>query len=212
MNNHERVCDAITKYIHDNPEELHRVFSRDEVIKIYQNYYPNLKGSDVSPSDICWNRVNGKRITKDFQNWAHSLEYVVDVQYRLLGSDCNYSGIVYYRPKGYTEDMVFGVFENGKFTKVVSQRIVNLKRMLENALKNTDIKVKTEDNDIQLLRKEKICRILVEEEYYSIFPEDARWCSVSTFVYDKDMNYSNVDMPDECVGEVIRMIAWEKEK
>lgn len=125
-----KACDAITKYVDENGISGDSV-SRADVLKIVRKVYPEIKadGSNMSPSDICYNRCNGYQMTKDFAAWPHALEYSGRAQYRLLGSDYPYTGdVIWDRDK---EEIVFGSWFEGVFREYESDEQITVSEQAE---------------------------------------------------------------------------------
>lgn len=117
MNLFEKACEAITEYINEHEVERNRDKTRLEVIDIARKKYPEIKpdGSNMSPSDICYNYCNGYQMTKDFQNWPHALEKIDKATYRLLGVKYPYDGNVLWNNKKSGKTEIFGMWKDGKF-------------------------------------------------------------------------------------------------
>ncbi len=130
MNLFQKACKAIDEYIFDNSKSGDLIKSRQEVIDICRKKYPEItpNGSNMSPSDICYNICNGNRMTKDFRNWPHALEKIDDALYRLLGTGFPYRGpVTWTHSDGHIH--YFGFWENGNFEESYSEDIVNTEDM-----------------------------------------------------------------------------------
>ncbi len=125
MNNFEKACFALTEYITNNPDYKRKEVSRQKVLELVSDRYPEIKldGSNMSPTDICYNRCNGNQMTKDFQNWPHALEYVEKGVFRILGSNVQYTGNVIWN-KEKRNLFVFGEWYNGKFRRFLDEEII----------------------------------------------------------------------------------------
>ena len=117
MNLFEKACDAITEYLNEHQDEINRIKTRLEVIDIARKKYPEIRpnGSNMSPSDICYNYCIGYRMTKDFQNWPHGLEKIDRATYKLLGTNYPYNGTVLWNNKNTGKTESLGVWKDGKF-------------------------------------------------------------------------------------------------
>lgn len=71
----EKACEAITNYVQKYHGEDDLVKSWQEVIDLVRLSYPDIdpKGSNMHPSDICYNRANAMHKTKRFDKWPHAL-------------------------------------------------------------------------------------------------------------------------------------------
>ena len=113
----QTACDIITEYVQNNGIS-EKIWSRKEIIDLVRTKCPEVKedGSNMLPSDICYNRCNGYVMTKDFASWPHALYYVGKGEYRLLGSNYPFTGRVIWN-KEKVNYIVFGEWFNGKFTE-----------------------------------------------------------------------------------------------
>ena len=70
----EKACEAITNYVQKYHGEDDLVKSWQEVIDLVRLSYPDIdpKGSNMHPSDICYNRANAMHKTKRFDKWPHA--------------------------------------------------------------------------------------------------------------------------------------------
>jgi hypothetical protein len=66
----------------------------------------------VIPSDYCYNRWN-RLLAKNYRAF---FAYVGAGEYRCLGEHAKYSGLIYWRPRGHTDDIVVGERINGVAT------------------------------------------------------------------------------------------------
>ena len=124
MNLYEKACEAVTDFVHENGFVP---MTRKEVIALVRKRYPEITpdGSNMSPSDICFNRVNGKdnEMSKNFAAWPHALKYLGRNSYMLLGQDYVYTGQVLRKPNDQNgEILVFGEWFQGRFKEYNSEQ------------------------------------------------------------------------------------------
>ena len=92
----EKACEAITNYVQKYHGEDDLVKSWQEVIDLVRLSYPDIdpKGSNMHPSDICYNRANAMHKTKRFDKWPHALLMLDRATYQLVGQNYPYTGYV----------------------------------------------------------------------------------------------------------------------
>ena len=227
MNNFEKACKVLTDILKGDPNRIKNPLSRQAVIDIYSEVYPELNGSNCSPSDICWNRANGHQMTKDFQHWPHALEYF-DGDYKVIGSDVKYTGTVYYRPRGDKKDSVFGTYVNGIFhegaealnevqiDKMICSRRDDLIEGLRQKLKDMPVSVSFESNKVLVKFQEiLICGVSVEDKSYCIYNVSSEWADKTSYLCDEAGNdtwFYYLETIDECIGECYRLVFFEARK
>ena len=92
----EEACEAITDYVQKYHGEDDLIKSWREVIDLVRQRYPDIDpdGSNMHPSDICYNRANGMHKTKRFDKWPHALLKLDRASYQLVGKNYPYTGYV----------------------------------------------------------------------------------------------------------------------
>ena len=92
----EEACEAITDYVQNYHGEDDLTKSWREVTDLVRLRYPDIDpdGSNMHPSDICYNRANGIHKTKRFDKWPHALLNLDRATYQLVGKNYPYTGYV----------------------------------------------------------------------------------------------------------------------
>ena len=83
--------------------------------------------------------------------------------------------------------------------------------MVQNALQGISVNISGDDRKVMLSKNEmSLCNIHVEDEFYRITTGNKNWADNSKFVWTDEgteISYC-VDMPDECAGEVKRLVLF----
>ena len=161
----EKACMAITNYV-DKYGISNEVLSCKEVISIATAVYPEIKsnGSNMQPSDICYNRCNGNTMTKNFESWPHALVYLGADKYRLLGSDYPYTGEVFWKKSGESDEFIFGEWFEGEFKEYDS---CNQIKLSDKEAKEKDFIKKTDECSDQFAKegfdRESVVKIRINQ-------------------------------------------------
>ncbi len=101
MGIYEQIKDVMGTY------EVEDIVSAKEVLDAVVQKF-NVKRNSILLSDFCYNRTNDGI---DFNR--HIFEYLSPGQYKYLGENYKYSGLIYHKPKRQKKDMVVGRWEGG---------------------------------------------------------------------------------------------------
>ena len=82
--------------------------SSSQIKDMIQSAYPGTNRSSVIPPDYCYNRVNRGIPFRD-----HVFEYLGGNRYRVLGTNYDYEGIIYWREKHTNHDRPVGEWRKG---------------------------------------------------------------------------------------------------
>ncbi|HEL0822083.1 TPA: hypothetical protein TU246_002072 [Streptococcus equi subsp. zooepidemicus] len=158
---------------------------KDQLYAMVSEIYQINKNSFL-PADFCYNRTNE---SIDFEKHTHLFERLDDGRYLVLGEDYPYSGPVYYRRRGETEDSVRGIWTNGLYeegavvTDVIELRFNDLFEGVKNILKTIPATIAAEKNVVSVRFQELlVCGVSVEEEVYKIFNAFFKFSSIPTAV------------------------------
>lgn len=105
----EMITEVINDYVSSNG--ISSIMDNDQLYAMVSEVYQINKNSFL-PADFCYNRTNEGI---DFEKHTHLFERLDDGRYLVLGEDYPYSGPVYYRRIGKTEDSVRGIWTNGLY-------------------------------------------------------------------------------------------------
>ena len=105
----EMITEVINDYVSSNGTSS--IMDKDQLYAMVSEIYQINKNSFL-PADFCYNRTNEGI---DFEKHTHLFERLDDGRYLVLGEDYPYSGPVYYRRRGETEDSVRGIWKNGLY-------------------------------------------------------------------------------------------------
>ncbi|GGE79435.1 DUF7225 domain-containing protein [Priestia taiwanensis] len=84
------------------------IFSSSELKEMLVARFQTNRGS-VIPSDFCYNRFNhGARFTK------HLFVYITRSEYKYVGENYGYTGLIFHKPQGVGEEFVIGEWLNGE--------------------------------------------------------------------------------------------------
>ena len=110
----EEACEAITDYVRKYHGEEDLIMSWREVNDLVRQRYPDIDqdGSNMHPSDICYNRANGMHKTKRFDKWPHALIKLDRAKYQLVGKNYPYTGYVFD-----AQGDVYGFWKNGIYSE-----------------------------------------------------------------------------------------------
>lgn len=88
-----------------------QVFSSEKIKQIVIDSYSDVGFGSVNPADYCYNRIN-----KDKSSFIlHMFELTDYSTYKCLGHNANYSGPIFWKPKGEDGLKHVGEWTNGKF-------------------------------------------------------------------------------------------------
>lgn len=85
----------------------HQILTRKQIIEKIRKRY-KIKPSSVNLTSFCYNRYN-----KGVRLECNLFHYACTGKYEYLGTDYNYTGLVYQRKKGAKEDVVVGDWLSG---------------------------------------------------------------------------------------------------
>ena len=192
------------------------IVTRQQLSQMVMEAYPHNHNSFL-PADYCYNRTN-KGIS--FETHVHLFEFLDDGRYRILGEDYPYSGAVYCREMGETEDRVYGSWYHGVFSPAgaaAPELMFRAKRLAEELrhLKLVTQQSETDEKPVVTVTStgEPLCKIAVWEEAYQISTTLPNWKETTT--YQGNTTQEGVftyvaDRMDETVAEVQRMTACQR--
>lgn len=212
------IQEMITKVINDyvSSNGTSSIMDRDQLYAMVSQVYQINKNSFL-PADFCYNRTNEGI---DFEKHTHLFERFDDGRYLVLGEDYPYSGPVYYRKRGETEDSVRGIWTNGFYREGAlsdaSLRLEDLYDGLKSALKVIPVVVAKENNSVVVKFQELlVCGVVVEAEVYRIYNASSDWAEQTTYLCEEAGNgtwFYYLETIDECIGEVHRLVMFEAQK
>lgn len=209
----EKVTEVINDYVSSNGTLTE--MDCEQLYSLVTAVYPINKGSFI-PSDYCYNR-NNEGI--DFEKHVHLFARADKGNYRVLGENYSYSGPVYYRRRGETEDSICGTWNNGVYEVSVSiaenieLRLNDLFSWVKTVLKTIPVNVFISGNAVVVYFQELlICGVNVEEAVYKIYNATSNWKDCTSYHCDIDEDgtwYYYLETIDECIGEVQRLVMFE---
>lgn len=207
----DKISEVINNYVSHNGTET--IMTRDELFEMIKDVYPMESGSFIA-SDFCYNRTNEGL---NFNTHVHVFEYISYSKYRLLGEKYDYTGPVYYRKRGETNDSIYGYWNSGVFlendtaSEIDNHRADDLTENLLVAMKMYPIKVEKHGLTIEVNSDTAtICRITILPETYKLSTQVASWenqTSYFTTIDSESCNYF-LETIDECIGETQRLISF----
>lgn len=211
----EKITAVINDYVITNGTSS--IMDKDQLFAMVSKVYKINKDSFL-PADFCYNRTNEGI---DFERHTHLFERRDDGRYLVLGDNYPYSGHVYYKRKGESEDSIWGIWTNGlcKKEKEIENNIeLRLKDLLESVKKiNTiSIDVFVNENVISIYFQENlVCNVSVEDKVYKIFNLTNEWIQKTSYYCDSAPDgtwFYYLETIDECIGEVNRLLMFESKK
>lgn len=100
-----RIYDQLTEALSGRENEL---LSRQEIQRLMKVLY-NRNPNSVIPSDYCYNRSN-----KGISFTQHLFEYMTRSQYKYIGENAPYTGLIYRKGKCDETEDIIGEWTNGK--------------------------------------------------------------------------------------------------
>ena len=137
----EMITEVINDYVSSNGTSS--IMDKDQLYDMVSEVYQINKNSFL-PADFCYNRTNEGI---DFEKHTHLFERLDDGRYLVLGEDYPYSGPVYYKRRGETEDSVHGIWTNGLYEEgavvadVIELRFNDLFEGVKNILKTIPVTI-----------------------------------------------------------------------
>ncbi|MDD5792117.1 MAG: hypothetical protein PUD22_06020 [Erysipelotrichaceae bacterium] len=212
----EKVTEVINGFVGSNGTNIK--MTPDQLFALVTEAYPINRNSFL-PADYCYNRTNEGI---NFEKHVHLFERTEDGEYLILGEDYTYSGPVYCRKRGETEDSICGVWTNGAFKvndsteEITDLRVIDLLNGIRTALKAIPVTVNSFENTIEVKFQELlICGAEVGEEVYKIYNASPEWANKTSYQCNKANDgtwYYYLDSIDECIGEVQRLVMFEAQK
>ena len=212
----EMITEVINDYVSSNGTSS--IMDKDQLYAMVSEVYQINKNSFL-PADFCYNRTNEGI---DFEKHTHLFERLDDGRYLVLGEDYPYSGPVYYRRRGETEDSVRGIWTNGLYeagavvADVIELRFNDLFEGVKNILKTIPVTISADKNVVSVRFQELlVCGVSVEEEVYKIFNVTTEWSQKTSYHCDPASDgtwFYYLETIDECIGEVQRLVLFEAQK
>ncbi|MCI8638978.1 MAG: hypothetical protein HFG41_07510 [Coprococcus sp.] len=214
------IEEKVTEFIHDyvSSNGTSSVLDRELLYRLVNAVYPMNKNSFL-PADYCYNRTNEGI---DFEKHVHLFERTDEGKYLVLGDYYPYSGPVFYRRRGETEDSISGIWTNGVYeavasiTDTIELRLNDLLGGVKTALKECSVTVTTSENAVEVHFQELIiCGVNVEKKVYKIYNVSSDWADCTSYHCDPAEDgtwYYYLETIDECIGEVQRLVKFEKAK
>ena len=104
----ESVRQTFSKY------PIGTIFTRQEILQAVSIEH-NINKTSIIPSGYCYNITNlGKQADGAMDKFC-IFEYISKSEYKYLGVNYAYSGIVVHRPKGVNKEIVVGEWKNGVY-------------------------------------------------------------------------------------------------
>ncbi|QBE98001.1 hypothetical protein PMF13cell1_03564 [Blautia producta] len=212
----EKVTEVINDYVNSNGTSSE--MNREQLYQLVTANYPMNKNSFL-PADYCYNRTNEGI---DFEKHVHLFARTDEGNYLILGEDYSYSGPVYYRRRGETEDSVCGIWTNGVYEAGIpiagttELRLNDLLSGVKTAFKTIPVTVATSGKAVLVRFQELfVCGVNVEEEVYKIYSVTSDWVDCTSYHCDSAEDgtwYYYLETIDECIGEVQRLVMFVAQK
>lgn len=221
----EMACEAVTSYVQKHHEEKDLIKTWQGVIDLVRQSYPDIEpsGSNMHPSDICYNRMNGIHKTKRFDEWPHALIYLGSTKYQLVGKNYPYTGNVLDSGKKVQGFWKNGIYFDGDDLTAVPDIPVNararrddLAEGLKSALREIPVRIDFKDRRVLIyFRDLMVCGAVVEEEGYLIYNATDEWKDKTSYYCERSENgtwHYYLETIDEVIGEVQRLVLFEATK
>ena len=221
----EEACEAITTYVQKHNTENDLTMSWQEVIDLVRQRYPDIDpgGSNMHPSDICYNRANGIHKTKRFDKWPHALVMLDKAKYQLVGREYLYTGSVLDASGKVYGFWRHGIYFDGNDNDTVPDIPMNtrarrddLAEGLKSVLRETPVQIESTDRRILVYSQELMtCGVIVENEGYRIYHVSDNWKAKTSYYCEKSEDgtwYYYLETIDEVIGEIQRLILVEISK
>ena len=221
----EMACEAVTSYVQKHHEEKDLIKTWQGVIDLVRQSYPDIEpsGSNMHPSDICYNCMNGIHKTKRFDEWPHALIYLGSTKYQLVGKNYPYTGNVLDSGKKVQGFWKNGIYFDGDDLTAVPDIPVNararrddLAEGLKSALREILVRIDLKDRRVLIsFRDLMVCGAVVEEEGYLIYNATDEWKDKTSYYCERSENgtwHYYLETIDEVIGEVQRLVLFEATK